>query len=695
MNEETEKPLIKLLRLAGSANICDELEDNHLTKIGRDVVKWTGLDDGSRDDWKKKAQAAMDLALQVVEKKTFPWEDASNVKYPLISVAALQFHARAYPAIVNGNKIVKGLVNGTDQDGGKLAKAKRVAEYMNWQLLEEMPEWDEQMDKLLLALPIEGCEFKKSYFDPATGRNVSEWVRPEDFIVDYKTKSLSICPRMTHRLWFYPQEITEKQRMGIWREVDLNISVTESEEEELQEFYEQHTLIDLDEDGYKEPYCVTVHVKSAKVVRIKAAFYPEEIWIQFEGQPVQVKKILAGGQSPVGDEKISKIERIQYFSKYSFIPAPDGGFYDIGFGQLIVPLSTAVDTTINQMLDAGTLANLSGGFVREGVSVQQRRGSVKFDMGEFKQIKVPGNTSIGDAIYQMKFPGPSVVLFSLLEMLVQGTKDITGVQDIMVGGQGQNETATTTMARVEQSLKVFSAIFKRVYRGLGDEAQKLYKLNGIYLQPQAYYRVLDDDSQGVVTLEDFNGDGADIRPVADPNLGTTMQKMARAELLMSLKGDPTINVEEVNKRFLDAAEVENPEAIVLPEDKRPKPPADTSGIELELKVLRLQDEARKIHAETAAIYAKAVESMASAEAKEVGLQLEQYKMQLETLRTEMDVINQGRPKGMAEGQGNPGDIEAAGGPAGPGVEGDFIQPGLEQAGPDAGFMPTGEPQGQE
>lgn len=693
MNEETEKPLIKLLRLAGSANICDELEDNQLTKIGRDVVKWTGLDDGSRDDWKKKAKDAMDLALQVVEEKSFPWQGASNVKYPLISVAALQFHARAYPAIVNGNKIVKGLVNGEDQDGGKLAQAKRVAGYMNWQLLEEMPEWDEQMDKLLLALPIEGCEFKKSYFDPGTGRNVSEWVRPEDFIVDYKTKSLSTCPRMTHRLWFYPQEITEKQRMEIWRDVDLNISVTETEEEELQEFYEQHTLLDLDEDGYKEPYCVTVHVKSANVVRVKSAFYPEDIWVQHEGQPVQVKKLLEADQYPQGDETISKIERIQYFSKYSFIPAPDGGFYDIGFGQLIVPLSTAVDTTINQMLDAGTLANLSGGFVRSGVSVQQRRGKIQFEMGEFKEIKVPGNTPISEALYQMRFDGPSPVLFQLLGMLIQGTKDITGVQDIMVGGQQQNETATTTMARVEQSLKVFSAIFKRVYRGLGEELQKLYKLNGIYLQPQAYYRVLDDDSPGVVSLEDFKNDGADIRPVADPTLGTTMQKMARAELLMGLKGDPTINVEEVNKRFLDAAEVENPESLIVPADQRPQPPADTSGLELELKTLRLQDEAHEIHAKTAAAYAKALESMASAESKEVGMQLNQYKAQLETLRTEMDVINQGRNQGMAEGQGNTGDIKTAGGPAEPGMEGYISQPGLEQAGLDAGIMPPGESQG--
>jgi len=279
---DDQNPIETLIRYAEATNICDELEPSKLTQIGRDVVKWAKLDDASRSDWKKRSKEAMDMALQVVQEKTFPWAGAANVKYPLITVAALQFNARAYPAIVNGNKIVKGLVNGADPDGSKMAAASRVSSFMNYQLLEEMPEWEEQTDKLLLALPIEGCQFKKTFFDPGQGRNVSEWIRPDDFIVDYKTKNLAACPRMTHRLWFYPQEIKERQLVGLWSDADLNISKDDIDDEKLQEFYEQHTLLDLDGDGYKEPYCVTVHCDSEKVVRIKANYSQETVMVSGE-----------------------------------------------------------------------------------------------------------------------------------------------------------------------------------------------------------------------------------------------------------------------------------------------------------------------------------------------------------------------------------------------------------------------------
>jgi chaperonin GroES len=646
-----------LLKYIDATNIADEFDDDKLIKLGRDVVRLTVQDDGSRSEWLARSEKAMDAALQVTKEKTFPWPNASNVKYPLITTAALQFHARAYPAIVQGNKIVKPKIIGADKDGAKAQQGQRVSDFMNYQLLEEQEEWEEEMDRLLLALPIEGCEFKKSYYDPALGHNVSEWVRPIDFIVDYKTKSLSTCPRMTHRLWFYPQQILEKQRSGLWSDVDLNISVTDDEEDVLQEFYEQHCLIDLDDDGYKEPYCVTVHKESEKVVRVKAAFNADDIRVTKNGQTVKlvdVPEVLQVVGSDRGT-KISKIERTDYFTKYSFIPSPDGGFYDIGFGQLCGPLSNSVDTTINQMLDAGTLSNLQSGFVRDGVSINQKRGPVKFTMGEFLPIKLPASVPINQAIYQMQFPGPSAVLFNLLGFLVEAVKDITSVQDIFTGGQQQNETATTTMARVEQGLKVFTAIYKRIHRCLKKELKILFKLNGKYLQPETYFRVLDTDKPGVVTLQDFRNDGTDVQPVSDPEISTTMQKIAKAEALGMLRGDPGINQDEINSRFLDALEIPNKEALIVAPEKRPQPGPDPKLIELEMKATRLSEESPKMIAETIKTYAEAIRAIADAEAKEAGTQLDQYKSWLDQSMQAFKVSNeQGRAGGMEGAPGNQG-----------------------------------------
>lgn len=642
--ELKESSLALLLRYAELDNIADELDGEQLTKIGRQVCEGYKTDEASRSEWLKKSKKAMDLALQVQKKKTFPWPDAANVKYPLVTVAALQFHARAYPAIVQGNKVVKGQITGEDQDGAKVERAERISAHMNYQLLEEMAEWDEQQDKMLLALPIEGSQFKKSYFDPSKGRNVSEWVRPVDFVVNNSTKSLEDCPRATHVLHFYPQQIIEKQRLGVFRNVELNISADDEEDEKPQKFLEQHCLWDLDDDGYKEPYCVTVHEDSQEVVRIKARYYPENVIIKAGGAIVSLGELLQQGIDPsqlmqLPEVEIAKIEPVNYFTKFPFIPSPDGSFYDIGFGQLIGPLSEVIDTNINQLLDAGTASNLQAGFLSDGVNINNgKRGPVRFDLGEFKPVKVPAGMSLRDAIYQLQFPGPSPVLFSLLGTLIDSAKEITSVQDIMTGDAPANETATTTLARIEQGMKVFTAIYKRIYRSLKQEFKKLYRLNSIYLQPQSYFNVLDTNEPAQILQQDYQGDGTDVQPVADPTIATTMQKVAKAQALLQMLGDPRINADEVLLRFLDAIEVPNPQALLIPPEQR-QPPPDPKMMEMEIKAAQAQAQAEKVRAEIVGIHANAMKALAEAEAKEAGVQIDQYRAQLEALKTEMEALS--------------------------------------------------------
>ena len=663
--------LERLIKLSKNENIARNYpkDGDFLVKLGSDVVDLTEEDEGTRSDWLKLSKKAMEKALQITKQKNTPWPGASNVQYPLLTIAALQFNARAYPATVQRDKVVGAKATGADPEGKKADQGKRVADFMNWQLLYQNEVWEEQLDRILIALPIEGCEFKKTYYSPARGYNVSEWIRPIDFIVDNSTRDLESCPRMTHRFYLRPRDITERVRAGIWLNRDLNIDTESDRKEENQEFFEQHCFIDLDKDGYKEPYSVTVHKDSCKVVRIKADYLPEDITIKLDDKIVSIKTLIWNDGLKIEDlidvvkgVKVVKIDRFQYFTKYSFFPSPDGGFYDMGFGQLINGLTDSIDTNINQLNDAGTLANNQTGFVRDGFEVNSQRGVVKTEMGAFQRVKVPSGQPIQGSIMEMPYSEPSSTLFNLLGMLVQGVKDITSVQDIFTGGQQQNETATTTLTRVEQGLKVFTAIYKRIYRSLKEEFRVIYKLNGIYLEPKTYYRVLDTDIPQVITLEDFRNDGTDVQPVGDPAVSTLTEKIAKAQLVQEqAMANPIINKEAATIMYFEALEIPNANNLIIPAEDR-QPPPDPKMIEVQIKMLKAraetaktEEEIAKTKAETIKTYAEAVEAIASAESKEAGDQLGQYRLQLDSILKEIEVRKDERERTqtMGAGQGNP------------------------------------------
>lgn len=663
--EQFGSPFTRLLRFADMPNLCGEIEKNELTQIGRDVVELTELDESSRADWMKKSEYAMEAALQAVKEKTEPWPGASNIKHPGITVAALQFHARTYPVIVQSDNVVKAKVTGRDNEGLKAEQAKRISQHMNYQLLDENEDWDEDMDKMLLALPIEGVAFKKTYYNPETGKNVSEWVRPKDFIVDNGTKSLAECPRMTHRLEYHPYQIDNFFRSGTWHEAELHIDTEDKDREVKQTFFEQHVYLDLDGDDYKEPYIVTVHKESQAVVRVRAGFYKENIKVTYAGktQPLQVLMAFfteMGAKSiddiPVEvmeEIEVAGVERAQMFTKFGFIPSPDGSFYDIGIGQLAGPLNDAVDSILNQLIDAGTLANSAGGFVRDGVSVDGQRGPIQWIMGKFQRIKAPASQNLSDAIYQMKFPEPSLVLFNLLGFVSQMEKDVTGVQDVLLGGDvPANQSPTTHIAQIEQGMKVFSAIYKRIYRSLKQEFRKIYKLNGRYLRPEQYFMVLDTQEVEKIGLADYQNDGTDVQPVADPKAATTILAMAKAQALLVLKGDPGVSADEVNKFYIETLDVPAPDSFIVPPEERQQGPDP----KLLLEVMSAADKHVKTQAEIVKLYAEAIQKLADAEAKEAGAQIDIYTAQVQGLRQIIDGFNQGREGSMAGPAGNQGGI---------------------------------------
>jgi chaperonin GroES len=545
-----EKSPAELLRsFIGQANIVPLLDKDTVNKIGGEVTRGYDIDKASRADWEKQTKTAMDLAMQVASEKSWPWPKAANVKYPLITTAAIQFSARAYPAIVVGSEVVKGEVLGPDPGGKKKERAERIGRHMSYQVLEEIQDWDEEEDKLLMQLSIVGCAFRKTYFDTMMGRSCSDLVPAKYVVYNHKTPFAQLR-RITHELYPFKNEIIERQRGGIWSECELGMPAGEDNDEDgAFEFLEQHCWYDLDGDGYKEPYIVTVKKDSSEVVRITARFDEDGILLNAK-------------------QEISKIKEVGYWTKFPFMPNPDGGSYDVGLGILLNPINETVNTVLNQLLDAGTAANAGGGFIGNGLKM--KGGAVKFAPNEYKPIDNSGG-DIAKNIYQLKFPGPSPVLFNLLGMLIEAGKDISSVKDILTGDQQINQTATTTLALIEQGQKVFSAIYKRVHRSLKQEFKKLYRLNKLYLQPEDYYRF--QDKVEPIYLEDYQGDDTDVAPVSDPTLVSDAQELTRAEALMKFVGDPMVNQIELRRKYLKALKEQDIETL-LDTSQNPPPPVD-------------------------------------------------------------------------------------------------------------------------
>lgn len=558
--------------LVNELNIASKLTEEELIQIGVDCVEGYETDEASRAGWKENLEEWTKMALQVADKKTFPWPNASNIKFPLLSTAAMQFAARAYPTLVPADgKVVKCRVVGSDPDGEKTRRAIRISKHMSFQVMEEMEEWDEEMDRLLITLPIAGTVFKKTYYDPEKERNVSCVVMPKDMVVNYWAKSLEDCERTTEIHTFSKRKVEEKKRSGLYRKVDLakptvdGIAINKSDPHDMtlpQEdettpytILEQHTFLDLDKDGYAEPYVVIVEKESKKVLRITARFDSEGVNLDENG-------------------KIISIDPVQYYTKYSFFPNPDGGFYDIGFGRLLGPINASVDTIINQLTDAGTLSNMQAGFIGKGLRIKM--GDAKFSPGEWKAVNATGS-DIKQQIFPLPVREPSQVLFKLLELLSQSAQQLASVAEIFVGKMpGQNTPATTTMASIEQGMKLFTAVYKRVYRSLGKEFQKLYKLNRIYLDPQVELDILDEPIQ----QSDYLGNEKEVIPAADPTAASNQERQQKTQQLMQLLGLGTIDPMEITVRMLEALEVSEPEKLM----KQPgPPPPDPKAEALKLK----------------------------------------------------------------------------------------------------------------
>ena len=585
---------ININKLINAPNIADLLDDKDLTTIGFRVINEYNLDKESRIQWEKRVETAMKLALQVSEAKSFPWTNASNIKFPLVTIAALQFHSRAYPALVPSDQIVKVDHDASTNPDPRVVKEiedrnTRVEKHMSYQLLRQDDNWESEMDKVLITVPIVGCAFKKTYWDFNEDHPVSENVLAKDFVVSYWTKNLKDCNRQSHILYLSANDVLSRQRRGIWCE-DFKLRPQQTiQEDDLSqaqdlaqgvyqpqsdpgtpfEFIEQHRWEDLDGDGFKEPYIITVHKDTRKVVRIVANYFDSSIKRNNKGEILTIKPE-------------------SYFTKYSFIPSPDGGFYDIGFGILLGPLNESINTIINQLVDAGTMANTAGGFLSRGIKI--RGGNYNFAPMEWKHVDSTGE-DLAKGIYPLPVREPSQVLYTLLTTLVNYGERIVGSTDIMVGENvGQNTPAETSRTMAEQGMKVFAGIFKRIYRALNEEVRKVYRLNQLYLPAQVNF------AGGAVLADDYQNDSTDIRPAADPHVVSDIQRIMQAETLkQTALMVPGFNVYKVMHRYLEALKIPNIEEV-LPDPAGPN--AIQSGPDVKVQVEQIKAQERKLSLET-------------------------------------------------------------------------------------------------
>lgn len=607
-----------LWKLAQEVNAADQMEDTYLDELGQTCCDEYEIDLGSRSEWAECAEKALDAVGMKREGKNYPWPNAANVKFPLLLEAVMQYNARSYPAIVSNSGVVQVKTTGADPDGAKRARAERVSKFMSWQFLERMDNWEEDTDVLLMQQPVVGCVFRKIYEDPDEDCPRSEMVSALDFVVNNNTKSLDTTPRKTHRFPLYPHEVEQKVQSGIYRDVDYDMESNPDGEttdaDAPHEFIEQHRYIDLDGDGTREPWIVTIHRSSNKVARIEAGFNHADI---------KLKTVR-------GNERITKIPCKVTFIKYAFVPDPSGGFYDYGFGKITESLIETINSSLNQMLDAGHLQTAGGGFIGQGMRLNDK-GTIRQTPGKYWNVKTSGS-NIRDSVYTLDHKGPSPVLFQLLGLLIDSAKGLTSIQDVMTGDVQRSQTATTTLALIEQGMKVYTAIYKRVYRSLKQEFQLVYKMNAkkandsetsqTFLKEYVEYH----DEQDINAQTDFMQDGNDIIPVADPNMVLDMQKASKAQLLLENSQNPELkpfhNVKAALERVYSLLNIDVQDILVEPQ---PDPAQEQmQGIAKAgeaANVEKTQAEIRKLDAEAEEIRA---EAEAAAFGDEAGAELAQF-----------------------------------------------------------------------
>lgn len=631
----------KLKDYAKLDNISPELDEEKLRLIGNQVLRGFEEDLDSSSEWLEDVKKVEELVSLVSKKKTKPLPSSANIKYPLITKACYEFSSRTYPEIIRDGKVVKGQVIGKDLEGKKFEQAERVCAFMNYQLLSADSEWELELDRLLNQLALVGFICKKTYYDPIREKIKSEICEYKDLIINSSVTSLEDAPRISHVLRVRLNHLIEGARCDVYNQKpisELELRFKDSDKDEEICLIEQHTFCDLDEDGYKEPYIVTILKDSGEVLRIAP---------RFTAKMIKMK-----------NDKVKYIDAIHYFTDYHFLVSPKGKFQSVGFGILMLHLNEAINTMMNQLTDAGQLCNMQTGYIDARLKAVEGDG-VDLMPGEWQRMKSVGGMALKDGVFPITYKEPSNVLFQMLGLLIESAKELSSSTEAMTGGGSpENVKSGAVMAMIDQSLKLFTSIQNRVYRSLAKEYRKVFRLNALYLDPEQYINIVDD--QLAVLQDDFNEAKVDIIPIADPNLSSEAQRIARYQILLQLINLPGLKPDVISKRLIQALNLPNTdEMFVSDEDKKNAPPPfdviklqsemEGHAQELKLKERQVDQKDKELALQVAEMQLRALEiktkailNIATAESLEAGNQLEQYKTQADMILAGIDRVQSER-----------------------------------------------------
>lgn len=659
-----------LLQFADAeGDISQYLSDDQINRITDEVYSTYECDKTSREDWETVAcKALKDMARSDWGQKNWPWPNSSNVHYPLLPFAVMQFNARAYPAIVKGDEAVSCKVVGSDkgmpimgpdgqplmqfngaiismgpegpsvmtdqgpitippeqaqqvmenaqpvwkrEPGAKGKRAQRVRDFMNYILFYKMDGWESETDTLLFQMPAIGCGFRKTWYDGQSHQ--SRFVPALKLVVNNEASSLETAPQITEEIdGIYPYQIKRDIRLGKYREIFMD-----PDDKDPRKLIEAQCYYDLDGDDLDEPYIVTIDCKSKELLRIVPDFGAEQVKLT--------------------DNAVAYIERRTFYTKYEFLPNPEGKFYNIGLAHLLDQYGNVINTLINQMIDANTAAIAGGGFIASGLRIQGQgqSSSLRWRPGEYKTVTATGG-NVREAFIERTFPNAGPMSFNLLELILGAARDIASIKDVLSGDASNNGQVGTTLALIEQGLQVFTAIYKRVYRGLKTEFTLLFDNISRYATEatqQEYSELLDDPSANLE--QDFNRADMDISPVSDPSSVTQMQRLARAQFVLSTV--PTLqaaggNVKAALKRVYEAANVDDIDEL-LPE---PGPEAAMAQ-QLQMQAMQVQIKEKD---------AKAQKDQASAIATLQNVGISAGELELDKEKAAYEAVKDGMGMGM-------------------------------------------------
>jgi hypothetical protein len=548
-------------------NLGDILPDDVLEPLGSELKNNYMDYKMSRKEWEKAYTDGLDLLGFKYENRTEPFQGASGATHPVLAEAVTQFQATAYKELLPSDGPVRTQVLGV-KTPQKDQQAHRVKDFMNYQIMDQMKEYEPEFDSMLFHLPLAGSTFKKVYYDDLLGRAVSKFVPADDLIVPYTANSLAEAEAIIHVVKISENDLRKQQVAGFYSDVELTppgISVNDDvskKEKELEGTKKSgkpipmYTLlechVDLDLEGFEDigpdgeptgiklPYIVTIEEGSGTVLSIRRNYAPND----------------------------PKKQRVQYFVHFKFLPGL--GFYGFGLIHMIGGLSRTATVALRQLLDAGTLSNLPAGFKQRGVRVRDEASPIQ--PGEFKDVDAPGG-SLRDAFYPLPYKEPSQTLLQLMGIVVQAGQRFAAISELQMGEGQQNAAVGTTIALLERGSKVMSAIHKRLYSSMRQEFRLLSKIISTYLPPEYPYDVVG--GARVIKQTDFD-ERIDILPVADPNIFSMSQRITLAQTQLQLAtSNPQIhNLYQAYRTMYEAIGVKNIDGILPP--PMPVQPMDPS-----------------------------------------------------------------------------------------------------------------------